>query len=123
MYAWYVHRHLVGTETEAKLLVELLTTWTVMLRSSPDSFDSVRELGRRIKVLLEKAALYFCCQSCGVLLGIEGAFRVSIDCYDAAWTGHLELEISIVWHRIESIKCSSSEQCVIATAEGDDIED
>ena len=61
MYAQYVHRHLVGTETEAELLVELLTSWTVLLQSSPDSFDSVRELGRRIKVLLEKAALYFCC--------------------------------------------------------------
>ena len=35
----------------------------------------------------------------------------------------LEFQISIVWHRIESSKCSSSEQCVIATAEGDDIED
>ena len=58
-----------------------------------------------------------------MLLGTEGAFRVSIDCYDAAWSGHLEFEISIVWHRIESSKYSSSEQCVIATAEGDYIED
>ena len=58
-----------------------------------------------------------------MLLGTEGAFRVSIDCYDAAWSGHLELEISIVWHRIDSRKCSSSEQCVIAAAEGVDIED
>ena len=31
---------------EAELLVELLTSWIVMLQSSPDSFDSVRELGR-----------------------------------------------------------------------------
>ena len=46
MYARYVRRHLVGTETEAELLVELLTSWTVMLWSSLDSFDSVRELGR-----------------------------------------------------------------------------
>ena len=61
MYALYERRHLVGTGTEAKLLVELLTSWDVLLQSSPDSFDSVRELGRRIKVLLEKAALYFCC--------------------------------------------------------------
>ena len=74
-------------------------------------------------VLLDEAALYFCCQSCGVLLGMEGALRVSIDCYDTAWSGHLEFEISIVWHRIESGKCSSSKQCVIATAEGDDVED
>ena len=58
-----------------------------------------------------------------MLLGTEGAFHVSIDCYETAWSGHLEFEISIVWHRIESSKCSSSEQCVIATVEGDDVED
>ena len=58
-----------------------------------------------------------------MLLGAEGAFRVSINRYDAAWSGHLELEISIVWHRVESSKCGSSKQCVIAIAKGDDIED
>ena len=58
-----------------------------------------------------------------MLLCMEGAFRISIDCYDAAWTGHLELEIGIVWHFIESNERSSSEQCVIAAAKGDDIED
>ena len=36
---------------------------------------------------------------------------------------HLELEVGIMWYRIESRKCGSSEQCVIATAEGDDIKD
>ena len=46
MYARYVRRHLVGTETEAELLVELLMSWTIKMRSSADSFDSVRELGR-----------------------------------------------------------------------------
>ena len=46
MYARYVCRHSVRTEAEAELLVELMTSWTVMLRSSPESFDSVRELGR-----------------------------------------------------------------------------
>ena len=56
-------------------------------------------------------------RSCRILL------YVSIDCYDTAWSGHLKLEISIVWHRIDSSKCSSSKQCVIASAEGDDIED
>ena len=61
MYVRYERRRLVGTGTEAKLLVELLTSWVVLLQSSPDSFDSVREFGRRIKVLLEEAALYFCC--------------------------------------------------------------
>ena len=58
-----------------------------------------------------------------MLLGTEGAFRISIDCYDATWSGHLELEISVVRYRIESSKCSSSKQCVIATAKGDDIKD
>ena len=37
MYARYVRHNPVGTKTEAELLVELLTSWTVMLRSSPDS--------------------------------------------------------------------------------------
>ena len=50
--ARYKCRYLVGTGTEAKLLVELLTSWVVLLQSSLDSFDSVRELGHRIKVLL-----------------------------------------------------------------------
>ena len=123
MYARNICRHFVGAETEVELLMELLRSWTVLPQSSPDSFDSVREHGRRIKVLLVKAALYLCCQGSGVLLSTEGAPRISIDCYDTAWTGHLELEISIVRHRIESGKHSLSEQCVIATAEGDDIED
>ena len=61
MHAWYKCHYLIGAGTEAKLLVELLTSWAVLLPSNPDSFDSVRELSRRTKVLLEKAALYFCC--------------------------------------------------------------
>ena len=58
-----------------------------------------------------------------MLLCSEGVLSIAIDCYDAVWTGHLELEISIVWHCVESTKHGSSEQCVIAVAEGDDIED
>ena len=58
-----------------------------------------------------------------MLLYTEGVFRISVERDDAAWTGHLELEISIVWHCIESRECGSSEQCVIATAKRDDIED
>ena len=61
MYAQREHHHLVWSGTEAELLVELLTSWAVLEHGSPDLFDSVRELGRRIKVLLEKAALYFRC--------------------------------------------------------------
>ena len=58
-----------------------------------------------------------------MLLCSEGAFRVAIDSDDAAWAGHLELEISIVWHCVESSKRSSSEQCMIAATEWDDIKD
>ena len=58
-----------------------------------------------------------------MLFCTEGAFRISVNRDDAAWTGHLELKISIVWHCIESGECGSSEQCVIAAAEGDEIED
>ena len=39
-----------------------------------------------------------------MLLSTEGGLYVSIDYYDIAWFGHLEFEISIVWHRIESSK-------------------
>ena len=57
-----------------------------------------------------------------MLLCTKGTFCVSIYCNDAAWTGHLELEISIMQHCIEFSECGSSEQCVVAAAEGDDIE-
>ena len=70
-----------------------------------------------------KAAVYLGYQGNDVLPGTERALRVSIDCYDTAWSGHLELEISILRQRVESGKRGSSEQCVIAAAEGDDIED
>ena len=91
MYARYKCRCLVGPETEAKLLVELLMNWTVLLQSSLDSFDNVRELGRQIKVLFAEGDLYFCCEGSGVLLGTEGALRISIDCYDTAWSGIFSL--------------------------------
>ena len=58
-----------------------------------------------------------------MLLCLEGVLSIAIDCYDATWTGHLELEISIVWHCVESSKRGSSEKCVIAAVEGEDIED
>ena len=58
-----------------------------------------------------------------MLLGAEGAFLISINCYDATRSGHLKLEISVVWHHMESRKCGSFEQCVVAAAKGDDIED
>ena len=57
-----------------------------------------------------------------MLLSTEGALHVSIYCSDAAWTGHLELQIGVVWDRIEAGEGGSSVQCVIADAERDDIE-
>ena len=61
MYARYECRHLIGTGTEAELLVELLTSRAVLLQRSPDLLNGVQGLGSRIMVLLEKAILYFCC--------------------------------------------------------------
>ena len=71
----------------------------------------------------EKATLYFCHEGCGVLFWTERAVCVSIDYYNPARSWHLEVEVCIVWYRIESSECGSSQQCVITTAEGDDIED
>ena len=123
MYGRHKFDRLIGTGTEAELLVELWTSWKVLLRSSSDSLDGVRGLYCRIVVLLKKATLYFCCKGRGVLLSTEGALRISIDCYNTAWSGHLELEVWVVRHHIESSECGSSEQCMITTTEGDDIKD
>ena len=118
MYVRRKFRRLIGTRTEAELLVELLTSRVVLLQNGPNPLNGVQGLGSRIKVLLEKAALCFYYEGSGVLLGTKGAFRVSIDCYDTAWSGHLELEVGVVRHRIESSECGSSEQCMIATGRG-----
>ena len=61
MYAWYECHYFIGTGTEAKLLVELLTSRAVLLQCSPDPLDGVRGLGSWIIMLLEKAALHSCC--------------------------------------------------------------
>lgn len=123
MHAWRVDRNSVGAKTEAELLTEPLMSWVVALRCSPDSFNSVRGLGCRCSIWLHTAALYFCCQGRSVLLSTEGAFHVSVDCYNTAWSRHLEFEISIVWDCIEVSEGGSSEQCMIATAKGVDVED
>ena len=67
--------------------------------------------------------MYFRCEGRRVLLHSERVFGVSIYRDDSARAWHLELEICIVRHRIELCKCSLSEQCVIATVEGDYVED
>ena len=58
-----------------------------------------------------------------MLLRSERAFGVSIDRNDSVRAWHLELEVCLVQHRIELCKCGSSEQCMIATAERDYVED
>ena len=73
--------------------------------------------------LSEHAALCLCCKGRSVLFRTERAFCVSINCYNPARSWHFELEVCIMRYRVESGECGSSEQCVIATAEGDDIED
>ena len=67
--------------------------------------------------------MYFCCEGRSVLLRMEGALCVSIDCYNPTGSWHFELEVCIMRYRIESGKCDSPDQCVIATAKGDDIKD
>ena len=67
--------------------------------------------------------MYFRREGCSMLLCSERAVHVSVDCYDPAWSWHLELEVCVMWYLIESRKCGSSQQCVITTVERDDIED
>ena len=67
--------------------------------------------------------MYFRCEGRRVLLRSERAFGVSIDRNDSSRAWHLELEVCVVWNRIELRKCSLSEQRVIATAEWDYVED
>ena len=67
--------------------------------------------------------MYFCREGCSMPFCMERAVHVSVDCYDPARSWHLELEVCIVWYRIESSECGSSKQCVVTTTERDDIED
>ena len=85
--------------------------------------DGVRTFNGWTGDLLGEAALYFRCKGHRVLLRSEGAFGVSIDRNYSSRAWHLELKVWVVLYRIELGECSSSEQCMIATAEGDDVED
>ena len=67
--------------------------------------------------------MYFRREGCRVLLCSERAFGVSIDRNDSSRAWHLELKVCVVRNRIELGKCGSPEQCVIATAEWDYVED
>ena len=67
--------------------------------------------------------MYFCRKGCSVLFCTERAVHISVDYYDPARAWHLGLEECVMWYRIELSECGSPEQCMIATAKGDDIED
>ena len=105
------------------VLIELRTSWAILPQSNPDSHDGVREIGRRHEVRLRDAFLCFYCQGGGTFFGTEVEFGLAINCYDATRTGHPELTVGIVWHRVESSKRGSSEQCMIVTAKRDDVDD
>ena len=66
--------------------------------------------------------MYFRCKGRCVLLRSEGV-GVSIDRNYSTRAWHLELKVCVVRYRIELGECGSSEQCVIATAEWDYVED
>ena len=67
--------------------------------------------------------MYFRYKGRHVLLRSEGAFGVSINHNYSSWVWHLELKVCVVRYRIELGECGSPEQCVIATAEWDYVED
>ena len=58
-----------------------------------------------------------------MLLRSDRAFGVSIIRNYSLRDWHLELEVRVVRHRIEFGECGLSEQCMIATAEWDYVED
>ena len=123
VYARHRFHCLTQTRAEVGLLVELWTCRVILLWSTLDSFDGIRVLDRRIGCLPKKDVLYFRCEGRSVLLCAERALCVSINYYNPARSWHFELEVCIMRYCIESSKCGSSEQCVIATTEGDVIED
>ena len=58
-----------------------------------------------------------------MFLRSEGAFRIPIDRDDSTRAWHLELKVCVVRYRIELGECGSPEQCMVATAERDYVED
>ena len=105
------------------MLGELWASRMVLLQSSSDSFKTIWGPYCRIEVLPKKVALCFFSQCRGVLLSAKGALRIPVNCYDTAGSRHFKLEVGIVWYRIESSECGSSEQCMIATPERDGVKD
>ena len=58
-----------------------------------------------------------------MFLRSERAFSVSVDRDDSSRAWHLELEVCVVWHRVELCKRGTSEQGMIAVAERNYVED
>ena len=123
MYAWHRFHRLAGTGVGAALLCELGACQAVLLQITPGALEGVRVFNRRTGGLPEEATLCFYCEGRSMLLRAERALCVSVNCDDPPRSWHLELEVCIMRYRIESHKCGSSEQCMIATVERDDIED
>ena len=123
MYARYWFRYVAKAGVGAALVRLLRVCQAVLLWVTPGALGSVWLFNGRTGELSEKATLYLRCESRHMLLRTEGAFGVSVDRNYSSRAWHLELEICVVWHRIELCECGSSEQGVIATAKRDYIED
>ena len=80
-------------------------------------------VSRLLMAGLENCLERLLCTSAAIAAVCSSVRSVSIDCDDASRAWHLELEVCVVRHRIELGKCGSREQCVLATAERDYVED
>ena len=123
MYARYWFRYVAKARVGAALLRLLRVCQAVLLWVTLGALGSVWLFNGRTGELPEKATLYLRCESRRMLLRTEGAFGVSVDRNDSSGAWHLVLKVCVVRYCIELGKCSSPEQCVIATAERDYVED
>ena len=108
---------------EVALLLDVRIHQIIQVMHGPGSFRYLVGSNVRRIIWLDKAAIHLDCEGHGVFFSTEGALHISIDCNNTARSRHLNLQISIVWDCIEVGKGSLSEQCVITTAERDDVED
>ena len=74
-------------------------------------------------VCLERLLCTFAARAtmCSSVRSERSVFPLTVMTPPRSW--HIELEVCVMRYRIEFCKCGSPEQCVIATAERDDIED
>ena len=91
MYARYWFRYVAKAGVGAALLHLLRVCQAVLLLVTPGALGSVWLFNGRTGELPKKATLYLRCEGHRVLLCTEGALHVSIDCYNATWSKHLEL--------------------------------